>query len=90
MTEFIRIQQSGKRAIKLDDDDEVIDVKITDGKNEVILATRLGKALRIKENTVRPMGRNARGVTGIKLKEVDQLCGLCIVNENSCFFVMFH
>ena len=88
LNEFVRIQQSGKRAIKLDDDDEVIDVKVTDGKKEIILATRLGKALRIKEEVVRPMGRNARGVTGIKLQKDDQLCGLCIVDENSMMLMI--
>ena len=88
LNEFIRIQQSGKRAINLDDDDEVIDVKITDGDKEIILATRLGKALRIKEDTVRPMGRNARGVTGIKLQKEDQLCGLCIVDDDSMMLMI--
>ena len=88
LNEFIRIQQSGKRAIKLDDDDEVIDVKITNGQKEIILATRLGKALRIKEDSVRPMGRNARGVTGIRLQKNDQLCGLCVVDEDSMMLMI--
>ncbi len=88
LVEFIRIQQGGKRAISLDDDDEVIDVKIVDGKKELILATRLGKALRIKEKVVRPMGRSARGVSGIKLQKDDLLCGLCIVDEASMMLMI--
>ena len=83
LAEFTRIQQTGKKAISLDEDDDVIDVKITDGTKDIILATQLGKALRIREKAVRPMGRAARGVSGIKLAEEDRLCGLCLVDEDS-------
>jgi len=81
VSEFKRIQQKGKKAITLDEDNEVIDVKITDGNNDLILTTRNGKALRIIETKVRPMGRAARGVTGIRLHDNDKLCSVCLVNE---------
>jgi DNA gyrase subunit A len=69
----------------------VIDAIVTDGSHEILLATALGHALRLKESTVRDMGRNARGVTGIRLKEGDYVCGgtkvlkgsdLLVVTEN--------
>jgi len=88
VNEFQRVQQSGKKAINLDDNDEVIDVKITSGNDDIILATRMGKALRIHENLVRTMGRAARGVTGMKFVKEDELCGLCIVDENSLLLMI--
>lgn len=86
--EFENVKQSGKKAIELDDNDSVIDVKITDGTKEIILATRRGKALRIKEDSVRVMGRSARGIIGIKLEIGDELCGLCIVDKDSMMLLI--
>ncbi len=88
LKEFENVKQSGKRAIILDENDSVIDVKITNGTNEIILATRRGKALRIKEEFVRVMGRNARGICGIKLETKDELCGLCIVDPESMMLLV--
>lgn len=88
VNEFQRIQQSGKIAISLDENDEVIDVKITDGTMEIMLATAMGKALRIDENTIRVTGRTARGVIGIKLQEGDVLCGISIVDDESLMFMI--
>ncbi|MDQ0360802.1 DNA gyrase subunit A [Breznakia pachnodae] len=62
--EFTLIRQSGKIAITLRDDDEIIDVKATYGDTEVIIAGSNGKAVRFDENQVRPMGRSASGVKG--------------------------
>jgi len=86
--EFENVKQTGKKAILLDENDGVIDVKITDGTKEIILATRRGKALRIKEESVRVMGRAARGITGIKLESGDELCGLCIVDKDSMMLLI--
>ena len=83
LKEFEYKKISGKRAISLDDNDAIIDVKITDGKKEIILATSMGKSLRFIETKVREMGRVARGVTGIRLAENDSLCGVCIVDNDS-------
>lgn len=88
LSEFKRIQVNGKRAIKIDDNDEVIDVKITDGNRELLLASSMGKALRLSEKTIRPMGRAARGVIGLKLKKDDELCGLCVVDEDSLMMLI--
>jgi DNA gyrase subunit A len=88
LKEFENKKQNGKRAIFLDENDDVVDVKITDGKKEIILATRRGKSLRIHEETVRIMGRAARGIRGIRLEQGDELCGLCVVDENSLMLLV--
>ena len=66
-TEFESIRQSGKIAISLRDDDELVAVKATSGDDEIIIAGANGKAVRFNENDVRPMGRNAAGVRGFNV-----------------------
>lgn len=75
-------RKGGKIAIHLDDGDELVFVKHTTGENDVILATREGKAVRFKETNARVMGRAARGVRGIKLRGDDVVIGAAIVEEN--------
>jgi len=86
--EFLNIRKSGIIAIKLDEDDSIIDAIVTNGKNELLIATEMGKALRLRENTVRPMGRVARGVTGIRLREGDYVCGVRKVIDNASLLVV--
>lgn len=88
LSEFTRINQNGKRAITLAENDCVIDVIITSGKEELVLATKRGKALRIDENDVRVMGRTAGGVRGIKLTDDDELLGLCPITENGLIMML--
>jgi DNA gyrase subunit A len=76
VSEFQNVRKSGIIAIRLDDDDSLVDAIVTDGKNELIVATDMGNALRLKEETIRPMGRSARGVTGIRLKSGDYVCAV--------------
>ena len=83
LSEFKRINQNGKRAITLRDGDSVVDVLLTSGNDEVLLATKKGKALRFNEDKVRVMGRSAGGVRGIRLAEDDALCGVCIINDDT-------
>ena len=71
LTEFERVQQNGKIAVGLNDNDKLISVRITDGQHEVILATRQGQACRFNESNIRSMGRTAAGVRGIKLADND-------------------
>jgi DNA gyrase subunit A len=73
-------RKAGIIAISLDDGDEVIGVRLTDGQQEVILSTRAGQAIRFKEEDVRPMGRGAGGVRGISLEEGDAIVGLDVVS----------
>lgn len=67
ITEFENIRTSGKIAISLRDDDELVDVKLTNGESEILLAASNGKAVRFDENDVREMGRTASGVRGMNV-----------------------
>lgn len=68
LSEFLNIRQSGKIAISLNEGDEVVDVKLTDGNADIILAAANGKAIRFSEkDDVRPMGRTAAGVRGMNV-----------------------
>ena len=74
-------RKGGLIALDLNDGDELAWVRMTDGNNEVIIATRKGMAIRFKETDVRPMGRLARGVKALKLKEGDSVVGMSIIEE---------
>ena len=82
LSEFENIRKTGILAIKLDKGDELAWSKLTDGENDVIIATRNGKAIRFSEKAVRPMGRATRGVRGIKLMEDDQGVGMDIIDKS--------
>ena len=73
----------GIRAISLDDGDELIAVKVTDGSQHIFLGTADGKAIQFREDDVRPMGRTARGVIGIDLEEGDALVAMEVVNPGA-------
>jgi len=68
---FAKKYKSGIKAINLDDDDTLIGAAVTDGKQDILLASNLGKMIRFNEQKVRPMGRTARGVKGMKLSQKD-------------------
>ena len=78
--EFEAIRQSGKIAITLRDDDELVGVKLSSGEDEIILAASNGKAVRFNENDVRPMGRTASGVKGMNA-DGSYLVGLANASE---------
>ena len=88
LSEFEKNKTSGKRALALDENDSVVEVKVTDGSQDVIICTRQGKALRMKEESVRVMGRAARGVAGIKLTDNDEVCGMCVVNDDTLMLLV--
>jgi len=73
VAEFESIRNGGKIAISLKEEDEVIGVHVTNGENEIVMATSNGKVVRFKENEVRTMGRSAAGVRGVNLNP-DQAC----------------
>jgi DNA gyrase subunit A len=81
LMEFINAKRAGIVAITLDKDDELVAVRLTDGKEEVILATRRGQAIRFKEANVREMGRATRGVIGIALRRDDAVVGMAKSGE---------
>lgn len=73
----------GINAIKIAEDDELIDVRLTNGEQEVLIATRGGMAVRFKESDVRASGRHVQGVHGISLKKGDEVVGVEILRPNS-------
>jgi len=75
------IRQSGIRALNLDEGDELISVLETDGKQKILIATHDGQAVCFDENDVRPMGRAAVGVRGIKLREGDYVVGAGVAKD---------
>ena len=81
LSDFEYQRRGGKIAINLDAGDELLYVTRTDGERELMIATRSGIAVRFSESNVRPMGRTARGVRGIKLREGDEVVGVSLVEE---------
>ncbi len=81
-------RKGGIRAIELDEDDQLINVALTDGTKTVIIGTNNGMAIRFNETDVRPMGRVAHGVRGIKLKGEDYVVGMCVCEENHDFLAV--
>lgn len=88
LSEFSSVRPSGLIAISLDDGDELGWVRLTSGKDEIILVTRQGQALRIEENDVRSMGRQGAGVTGIKLKGNDQVASMDVIEPGGKLLVV--
>lgn len=80
ISEFDSIRKSGIIAMSLSEGDVLIGAKFIDGKKDIVLATKSGKAIRFPETQVRSMGRGAGGVRGIKLDDDDQVVGLEIVD----------
>ena len=79
---YSRPRANGVIAININDGDEVVDVRLTNGHNELILANRNGRACRFDENTVRTMGRVSTGVRGMRLdNDDDEVVGMIVVND---------
>ncbi len=72
-------RQGGIIALTLDEGDKLISVEITDGRSDVMLGTREGLIIRFRERDVRPMGRTARGVRGIRLGQTDHVIGMAVI-----------
>ncbi len=79
--EYSNINASGLIAINLIEGDELMTVKITDGKADIVLATNNGQAIRFEEDQVRDTGRATQGVIGMKLRESDYLVGMAVIAE---------
>lgn len=86
---YSRPRANGVIAINIVEGDEVVDVRLTNGKNELIMANRNGRAVRFHEDTIRPMGRTATGVRGMKLDDGDDaVVGMITVNDAESETVM--
>lgn len=86
---YSRPRTNGVIAINIADDDEVVDVRLTNGHNELIMANRNGRAVRFNENSIRTMGRVATGVRGMRLDDGDdEVVGMIVVNNPETETVM--
>lgn len=88
LEEFDTKRKTGLLAIRLDPDDDLVSVKRTTGNQEIIIVTAQGLALRFSEEDVRPMGRSARGVIGIRLGDGDTVIGMDVVREDRDLLVV--
>jgi len=83
LSEFGNPRSVGIRAINIEKGDELIDVQVTDGRNDIVLATRQGMSIRFHEKDVRDMGRTATGVKGIELDKKDHVIDMVVVRRKS-------
>ena len=91
LNEIQRIRSNGLIAIYLEEGDELISVALTSGEDDVILVTKEGKAIRFSEEELRPMGRTARGVRGIKFRPQDELVDMaCVRGSGDIFCIAEH
>ena len=88
LPEIHTARKAGIRALSLEEGDELISVSITDGTRNVIIGTHKGLAICFRETDVRPMGRDATGVRGIKLAADDYVVGAEIADENACLLTV--
>ena len=86
--EFRNAKSRGIQAVRLDDGDKLVSAILSSGNDELLLVSRRGQALRIKEEEVRSMGRAGRGVAGMKLAEGDELCGAIHVEPDAKILVV--
>ena len=83
LDEFMNIRTTGIRALNIDEGDALVSVRISDGDQDVVLATKLGQSIRFAESELQPHGRNAGGVRGIRVREGDELVSMALTNEGS-------
>ena len=81
VAEFSNIRQNGLKALNLREEDELINVFLTDGNTDVIIGTKYGYSVRFNEAVVRNMGRSATGVRGVNLREGDKVVGASVVTD---------
>ncbi|MCI6529473.1 MAG: DNA gyrase subunit A [Mesosutterella sp.] len=81
LSEFSKVQNGGTSAVSLDPDDQLIGAELTDGHHDIMLFSDAGKAVRFDENDVRPMGRTARGVGGMRIRESDRIIALIVAGD---------
>ena len=88
LKEYRNIRKGGLIAITLKENDELIDVRLTDGSKDIILVTKNGMSIRFNETDARPLGRVSQGVRGIKLSEGDEVIGMGSFIENTSLLVV--
>lgn len=88
LKEYANVRKVGLAAITLREDDELIEVKFTNGRQEIILATRYGQCIRFKEEDVRATGRTSMGVRGINLADRDEVIGMQLVTQGTDLLIV--
>jgi DNA gyrase subunit A len=88
LSAYGNVRKGGINAINLNKDDKLIEVKMTDGSNDIVLGTRNGFAIRFNEKDVRDMGRTATGVRGVKLGKDDKVVGLLVIKRQGTILVV--
>ncbi len=88
LSEYSNPRSTGIKAIKIEQDDELIDVQITHGTNDVVLATKNGLSVRFHESDVREMGRDTTGVKGVELRPDDQVVGMVVIKREATLMVI--
>jgi DNA gyrase subunit A len=85
LSDFKNVRRGGINAINLRPKSDLFSAQLSGGKNTIVIGTKLGRALRFKESDVRPMGRTASGVRGIRLKPKDKVIGMIVAGPNEKF-----
>jgi DNA gyrase subunit A len=85
LSEFKNVRRGGINAINLRPKSDLFSAQLSGGKNTIVIGTKLGRALRFKESDVRPMGRTASGVRGIRLKPKDKVIGMIVAGPDEKF-----
>jgi DNA gyrase subunit A len=88
LAEYANPRSNGIKAIKIEDGDELIDVQVTSGNNDIVLATRSGLSIRFQETDVRPMGRDTTGVRGVSTSSGDSLVGMVVIKRDATLLVV--
>jgi len=88
LSDYANIRANGIIAIKLDEDDDLMGVRVSNGEQEIMLASSGGKAIRFAETDVRPMGRATRGVTGMRMPEGQSVIAMTLVVERASFLAV--
>jgi DNA gyrase subunit A len=88
LTEYSNPRSTGIKAIKIEKGDQLIDVQITEGNNDIVLATKYGLSIRFSETDVREMGRDTTGVKGVDLSEGDQVKGMVVIKRDATLLVV--
>lgn len=88
LEQYKNARKEGLIAVNLDEDDELIGVKLTNGKRDIVLVTENGQSIRFDEEQVRPTGRATRGVIGIGLEDGDRVVGMDLVRDQSDLLIL--
>jgi DNA gyrase subunit A len=88
LSEYSNVRVTGVKGIKVEEGDELINVQVTSGSNDIVIATSFGLSVRFHEQDARPMGRDTMGVKGIELSEDDHVIGMVVIKREATLMVV--